>query len=66
MNGDLSPREKVLKDSHKKDDRSSPRSDSSSHASTTSSSKHKEVRNYKVLNFLFRLIKLSDSVNITT
>lgn len=42
VNGDLSPREKVLKDSHKKDDRSSPRSDSSSHASTTSSSKHKE------------------------
>ncbi|CAI9724186.1 transducin-like enhancer protein 4 isoform X1 [Octopus vulgaris] len=42
VNGDLSPREKVMKDAHKKDDRSSPRSDSSSHASTASSSKHKE------------------------
>lgn len=44
MNGDLSPREreKVVKDVHKKEDRASPRSDASSHGST-SSNKHKEV-----------------------
>ena len=42
VNGDLSPREKSKDLSTKKDERISPRSDASSHGSSTSH-KHREV-----------------------
>lgn len=42
VNGDMSPREKSKDLSTKKDERISPRSDASSHASSTSH-KHREV-----------------------
>ena len=43
INGDLSPREKSKDLSTKKDERISPRSDASSHGSSTSH-KHRDVR----------------------
>ena len=53
MNGDISPREKLkpsVIENHKKEvdrDRSSPRSDSSSHGSSSSVKHNKEVRFFK-------------------
>ncbi|XP_064610063.1 transducin-like enhancer protein 4 [Liolophura sinensis] len=48
VNGDLSPRDKNSRDAHKKDDRISPRSDTSSHASTSSRPKENEKANTPV------------------
>lgn len=63
MNGDLSPREKAKDLASKKsaDDRISPRSDASSHGSSTST-KHRDVR-CLFFSFLF-LLSLSLSFTV--
>lgn len=63
MNGDLSPREKAKDLASKKsaDDRISPRSDASSHGSSTST-KHRDVR---CLFFSFFFLSLSLLLLIT-